>query len=392
MSRSSAEAVRDEATPSRARARATVVTVEAFDLAGAAGHRDAWADLARRALEPDVFLDPLFALPAARRLPPARRPTFLLAWASDPDGRATLIGLCPVRTRSRWPGPAVTAVWTHEQSVVAAPLVDADRAVEALTALLGWSARVGRGSLLCRGMPLEGPLGRLLTGSSFRHAVLATRTRAVLTREGVGAHGGGRAREWRRQHRRLLDRGPVTFRSAREVEAVRVAVEAFLTLEASGWKGARGTALRQDPALALFARTLTDDLAREGRCRIDSLDVDGRPVAMGVVLQSRDRAYYWKTAFDEGFAALSPGRQFTLALTAAQLREPGVALTDSCALPGHPMIDRLWPGRLVVADLLLASPAASPRLVRATAAVLRAGDRCRTSLKAVYRALRDRRG
>jgi hypothetical protein len=44
---------------------------------------------------------------------------------------------------------------------------------------------------------------------------------------------------------------------------------------------------------------MTRRLSREGKCRIDALTVDGRPVAMGIVLRSRDRAFFWKIAYDE---------------------------------------------------------------------------------------------
>lgn len=368
------------------------VTVEATGLAGASGHRAAWADLARRALEPDIFLDPLFALPAARRFAPDLRPTFLLVWTSQDGCAPALIGLCPVPPLRRRLLPAIVPVWTHEQAVMAAPLLDGERAVQALDALLGWLRRTGfgRAGLLCRGVPRDGPLGAVLTGPKLRHASIEVRTRAVLARAGQGAPGGKRAKEWRRQHRRLLDRGPLAFRSARDPDSVRLATEYFLLLEASGWKGRRGTALAQDPALALFTRALTGDLARDGRCRIESLELDGRPIAMGIVLRSRDRAYFWKTAFDESFAALSPGKQFALALTTAQREDPRTALTDSCALPDHPMIDRLWPERMTVADVIVATSATSAGSVTRAAAWLRVRRRCRALLKTAYLALRAR--
>ncbi len=366
-------------SPSRSDAE---LRVEALDTAGAAAHRQAWADLARRAVAPDIFIDPLFALPAARRFPPALQPTFLLVWASCGDGQSSLVGLCAVRPARFGPGVPVTRAWMHEQAVAAAPLLDADRAVEALAAMLAWLARSGRGraGLLCQGVPLDGPLGRVLTGPTVPHAVVGVRSRAVLTREGGGARG-RHAKEWRRQSRRLFDRGTVAFRSARGIEAARGVLERFLVLEAAGWKGRRGTALGQNPALAAFVRALVGGLAGEGRCRIDSLELDGRPIAMGILLRSRDHAYYWKTAFDEAFAALSPGRQFTLALTSGQVLDPDVILTDSCALPDHPMIDRLWPERIEVADVLVGAPETPQHLIDRAAWVLRAGGLCRNVLK-----------
>ena len=57
----------------------------------------------------------------------------------------------------------------------------------------------------------------------------------------------------------------------------------------------------------------------ETAAELDALTVDGRPVAMGIVLRSRDRAFFWKIAYDEAFAAQSPGVQ--LALETTQIQE-----------------------------------------------------------------------
>ena len=159
-----------------------------------------------------------------------------------------------------------------------------------------------------------------------------------------------------------MEHGSCVYGSARTPAAVAAAVETFLALEAGGWKGARGTALLSSPAQATFTRAMTRAMAATGRCRIDALELDGRAVAMGIVLTVGDRAHFWKTAFDETLAALSPGVHFTTELAEAQLADPGVAMTDSCAVPDHPMIDRLWPDRMAVADLAIAlRPGASVR-------------------------------
>ena len=103
-------------------------------------------------------------------------------------------------------------------------------------------------------------------------------------------------------------------------------------------------------------RTMTRLMAHEGRCRIDSLEVDGQPIAMGILITAGSRAHFWKTTFDERHAALSPGVHFALDLTQAQAGEAGLTLTDSCAVPDHPMIDRIWGDRMSIVDLVIALP------------------------------------
>ena len=101
---------------------------------------------------------------------------------------------------------------------------------------------------------------------------------------------------------------------------------------------------------------MTRLMAAQGLCRIDTLAVAGEPVAMGIVLRSGDRAYYWKTAYDERFARHSPGKRSRRRSATLQCSRPDAALTDSCAIPDHPMIDGVWSGRMKVADCLVACP------------------------------------
>jgi hypothetical protein len=73
-----------------------------------------------------------------------------------------------------------------------------------------------------------------------------------------------------------------------------------------------------------------------------------------VLLTSKDRAFYWKTAYDEAFAEFSPGALLALDVSRKQQDDLQIAATDSCAIAGHPMIERLWLERLALVDGLVA--------------------------------------
>ena len=62
--------------------------------------------------------------------------------------------------------------------------------------------------------------------------------------------------------------------------------EAFLELEAAGWKGRRGSAILSDERVARFARAAVAGLAANGLASISALYVEGRPVSMCVILKS----------------------------------------------------------------------------------------------------------
>ena len=100
-----------------------------------------------------------------------------------------------------------------------------------------------------------------------------------------------------RQGRRLAALGRLTYRSASAREDVKAATEQFLALEQQGWKGTRATALLSDIGLATFSRTMTRMMSGEAKCRIDWLELDGKPIAMAIILFSGGRAYFWKTTY-----------------------------------------------------------------------------------------------
>ncbi len=89
-----------------------------------------------------------------------------------------------------------------------------------------------------------------------------------------------------------------------------------------------------------------------------ALDLDGRPLAMLVNFLCPPGGFSFKTAFDEHYARFSPGvllQQANLDL----LDDPKIAWVDSCAAPGHPMIDSVWRERraLVWVNVPLSAPA-----------------------------------
>ncbi len=96
--------------------------------------------------------------------------------------------------------------------------------------------------------------------------------------------------------------------------------------------------------------------------RIDLLRLDGRPIAAGVSLISGNRAWYLKTAYDEAFARFSPGVLLSQTIGEQLMSSGGIGLVDSCAIPGHSMIDRIWPGRLTMTHRLVAVSPDDPGL------------------------------
>ena len=112
----------------------------------------------------------------------------------------------------------------------------------------------------------------------------------------------------RRRARRLTETGAVAVRRVDGGEDLDAALDAFLALEAAGWKGARGTAIARDARLVTFYRAAARDAARRGTLALRALEVDGRPVAFHFGLVHGGAYLLPKTAYDEALGAVSPGQ------------------------------------------------------------------------------------
>ena len=369
--------------------RLPMLEIEILPAAGAAAFAEAWADLAGRCLEPNIFFEPEFALPAVAHLGAMKRLRVIFVWDCATKPRR-LIAALPLAL------PIVSLLgccraWVHDQAVLGTPLLDRACAGLALDAMLEALGRrfPGLAVLLLPLIPKDGPTFALLqifaTRRKARLTLFGEHARAVLERPFADPLSSGAAAELNRQRRRLAESGRFAYRSRRDLPGVTDGMEQFLTLEASGWKGRRKTALASSPATAAFARSVARQMGKAVKIRVDSLELAERPVAMGIILQSSACTYFWKITFDEAHAARSPGVLFTQDLTRRLIAESSVDATDSCAIPDHPMINRLWPGRMALADVAVPLHAA-----RASVGAAILGEKFHRALRRAGRLLRER--
>jgi CelD/BcsL family acetyltransferase involved in cellulose biosynthesis len=344
------------------------LVIERRPLAALADIVDPWRRLAQRAVEPNVFYTPDFALAAAPAF--GRDVELILVWSAERQ----LLGLLPFRQSSRRYGMKLPLLvgWTHPFAPLGTPLVDRDATVEATAAFFGHIA--GNAALpkllLLPLLPDEGPVAAALRSAGEKlgggHAAFGPHRRAALDlaagrpRDLDEVIGAKRMREARRLRRRLGEAGRVEFAEAHAPSDVAPALQRFLALESQGWKGAAGTALIQSAAHRRFAESTLDALAQRGEATVAELTLDGRVVASVIALRSADRVWSWKMAYDEGMARFSPGLQAMTEVTAALLADETIRFVDSCAVPDHPLMEHLWRDRLAMADVMIGvSPGAN---------------------------------
>ena len=374
-----------------------------------------WRTLAERAIEPNGYYLPAWelvvnasahgrtgvsALSAWRDASPNELAPIELAPSEDPTSEpARLIGLLPVVSLWRAckiPLPALASASPY--GTLCTPLLDRDVAEEAAKGLMREARKAGAHALVLRDVSLNGAAMKALTlalrqdglqpiilHSHLRACLDARREADDVLRDALSAK---KLKELRRQRNRLAEEhGAVRFAAARTVDEVARAVEVFLALEASGWKGERGTALRQSEGDLSFIRSATRGLAETGQCEIVTLHAGQTPVAAAVVLRHQDRAFYFKLGIDERFAKFSPGVQLTLDLTRHLCADAVLATADSTASADHPMINPIWRGRLKIGDVIIPLRRNDP-VVSAIRAALTARHRLREWARAAVHRLR----
>ncbi len=116
----------------------------------------------------------------------------------------------------------------------------------------------------------------------------------------------------RNRERRLQALGTVSFEVVTAHGDQRRAVEVFYELEASGWKGERGTAIASRPN----ARALYDRLIERASCEmwIPLLSLSGRPAAAQLVRVQGRTMFMLKTAYHPDFHLYAPGQLLTARL------------------------------------------------------------------------------
>ncbi len=346
--------------PDDADGAGTALHAEWRPLSRLGGLAAAWRALAARALAPNVFYTPEFALAAAPVFGPDVQ--VLLVWSDEVPRR--LVGLFPLRLERRYgPWPPLLVGWTHPYAPLGIPLVDRARAVAVVGAALDFLSERDAPALLLPLVPARGAWAEVLAAAladrGARAARFGAHQRALLApgerRDGylLRALAPRKRKELKRQARRLAEQGALTVTQATTPAAVAAALAAFMALEKRGWKGRAGGAAATQETVAAFVRRAVGGLAEHGEAGIAELAIAGRLLASGVVLRSGDHAWFWKIAYDESAARFSPGVQLTLALTETLAADVTLAQADSCATAGHPMIDGIWRERLALADCLV---------------------------------------
>jgi hypothetical protein len=210
---------------------------------------------------------------------------------------------------------------------------------------------------------------------------------AIETDEDFESYTGRHGQTLLRRERKLATHGRIQYIVAEgDTPAGQAMLDAFLTLEAKGWKGRQGTALACRPASLAFARQAFRGASPA--TLYEALMLNDQPLAVNVNLLSGGVLYTVKAAFDEDYRGYSPGNLLDRHTIALATGESGVTRVDSCANPDHPL-ELHWREREAIGTLLVDwTGSHGPAGLERMAAQLARADRAISRLAALRGLLR----
>ena len=326
------------------------------------GFDAAWDALARAAEMPNPFFERWFLAPSLEQFDTGRR--VRLATLVE-DGR--LVALMPLWRSARYHGHRLPhlAGWSHPNLFCGEPLIAPGHAERFWSTLLEWCDTHERASLFAHlpALPVDGaslPALRSVCARADRpmRVVASEQRAALLSGPTPDEHlqrclERKRRKELARKRRRLEELGELRFTRQTDDAGLDDWVDDFLALEAAGWKGSQGSALGCAPATTAMFRESLAGAARDNRLERLAFHLDGRPIAMLCNFIAPPLSFAFKTTYDESLAKLSPGVLLQVE-NLALLERADIALSDSCAAPGHPMIDHIWLDRREIVKVSIA--------------------------------------
>ena len=346
--------------------------------------REGWDALGPLAATPNPYFERWYLEPSLRLFDPDQRISLATLVV---DGR--LVALLPLERSTNYHGRRMPhfALWQHDNIFCGEPLIAPGHAVAFWDDLLAWCDRHAGAALFLHAacLPADGEshaaLAELATRGGRSIAPVRTFRRAALRRGRCpqdhleATLERKRIKELARKRRRLEEQGDFVFSRHTDATGIDQWIAEFLALESAGWKGAEGSALASAPQTEALFREAVAGAAAQGRLERIAFHLDGRPVAMLASFIAAPHGFGFKTAFDETLAKLSPGMLLQVENLSILERED-IAMSDSCAVPGHPMIEQIWSERR---DMALLSIAIGGTVRRRVGGALTAIERRRES-------------
>jgi CelD/BcsL family acetyltransferase involved in cellulose biosynthesis len=355
--------------------------VENHSAAQTAALVSTWNALSQSSLEPAGFNAPQLMIPILEHLDGAK----LVTVSHGPD----LVMAMPLKSKR-----TLVTNWVTPLTASGTPHVADGLAEATIQAFLQAQTK----PVLFTAIPSDGKFATTLQKQSANYAVLETWQRAGLKTEGgfenwqQSNFDHKRRKEFKRQRNRLSEQGALVTEALQAGQDAKPFIDDLLALEASGWKGQKGTAINANAKLATALYEAATALHTAGKLRFWSMKLDGKAIATLFAIVEGPHAWLGKIAYDETYAKFSPGALIILDCTESFFAEPSITQIDSSAIPDHPLIDRIWRDRLPMTSVFVASDNISALHFKSVVCAEKTRLRMRSFIRDLYYKLKgDRR-
>jgi CelD/BcsL family acetyltransferase involved in cellulose biosynthesis len=331
-----------------------------------------WQHLAADAVESNVFYEPWMLMPALRLWSGEDKLVFVLIFTADGDApahRERLAGFFPLRYQTYYREFPVSTLklWQYDYCFLSTPLVHKQNVGLVVAAFLEWLGDNPYAAALMefRDIERDGPFHRALLeqlGQRQEVCVMDSYMRPMLTRRTDAnaylreALSKKRRKERARLRRRLSEMGRIDIIELEQGADVERWIAEFLALEAAGWKGRVGGAMKVDGASGDFFSTIAREAFSRGRLMMLGLYIDGRPAAMKCNFLATPGSFAFKIAYDETLGRFSPGVQLEIENIRRFHARRDLQWMDSCtAVENHFMMNHLWRDRKTIETVTIAT-------------------------------------
>jgi hypothetical protein len=335
-----------------------------------------WEALTSVSADANAFYEPWMLLPALRSYHADGDFRFALVFGPDPEkptGPAILYGFFPFERRPKYRGfpSAVLKLIKHKYMELCTPLVRRDLVTECATILLDWLESDACDAPLVefRFLAGEDRITQELHSQLYQRRTPAFQSECsarALFRPAADSEtflnfalANKRRKEFRRLEKRLSESGRLEYKTLGPTEDPAPWIEGFLGLEAKGWKGEQGSAMALDHSRRRYFEEIAAGAHQCGKLMMLGLFLDDRPIALKCNFLTGRGSFAFKIAFDEEFARSSPGVLLEIENVRRLHELRSLSWMDSCAIPKHFMINRLWPDRRTI-DTFVVSTGKAP--------------------------------
>ena len=323
---------------------------------------DRWRALANRPdTTPNPFVDVDFLRPAAAYLPEAKGMRLFVG-----EDHGDLVWLMPLVPTSRMGGvpvlPGLRNFFAHNW--LGQPLIVAGQESAAASSLLRYLSD-NRRVFWLRLMMLDADdrfAQSLIEGAGHPFVDVGARGLVVRRPEPTYLSGHNLNKKLRKQ-RRVFEESSGETLEVVDCSADPQAVDDFLAMEASGWKGRAGGAFAMRPGNAEFLKQMCGNFRESGRLQLYALRAGDQNLAMNLMLATHDTLFGFAIAFDERYASLSPGLQLLVEGFQLFHDQPQFQMMDSCSDPANAMANRLFPDRRSLVNVTIGSGPAGRAIV-----------------------------